>query len=300
MSPDESVALAERILTEAGIPRERIRIDGGHPRWCVSVKGLGAGATDETDETMNEPHEVAAELARIYTGGTRATQSDEEIVAPRGTLVETPQDETYGETGASETDGDSVRPPDGWFADLPRDDGARESDTLDAGSDAPEDDGLGFNGDDAGSGGLVTAEPYDAEFSEFDRDLADHEAIAAPDLGEDIVAAEDEAGSQFIFGDNLHQMRTAAIGLVVQHALSIMPQWGDDEQTQLSAERNFAMGVAEKRWDDDPARTNALNALEGQLGQRNKIEASRDEKVSYLLLATREEIVAFDPEAGWP
>jgi len=33
---------------------------------------------------------------------------------------------------------------------------------------------------------------------------------------------------------------------------------------------------------------------------RRKIEKHRDNKVAGLMSATREEIEAFDPEAGWP
>lgn len=109
--------------------------------------------------------------------------------------------------------------------------------------------------------------------------------------------AEDTSGA-FIFGDNLHQMRTAAIGLVVQSALARLPQ--NIDYARLSELRNFVMGVQEGRWPDDPAQRDELDTLEATERWRRGIETERDAKVAFLIEATREQIEAFDPEAGWP
>ena len=109
---------------------------------------------------------------------------------------------------------------------------------------------------------------------------------------------EDHAGGAFIFGDNLEQQRTSAIGLVVQAALMRMPEAID--YARMSELRNFTMGVSEGRWPDDPDKREELDTLEATERLRRAVEAARDTKVAALLSATREEIEAFDVEAGWP
>lgn len=102
----------------------------------------------------------------------------------------------------------------------------------------------------------------------------------------------------FIFGDNLEQKRTAAIGLVVQEALTRLPAAID--YSRMSELRNFTMGVSEGRWPDDPAKREELDLLEATERLRRAIEAIRDAKIETLLTATREEIEAFDTQDGWP
>ena len=93
-------------------------------------------------------------------------------------------------------------------------------------------------------------------------------------------------------------MRTAAIGLVVQSALTRLPQ--NIDYARLSELRNFVMGVQEGRWPDDPAQRDELDTLEATERRRRGIETERDAKVAFLIEATREQIETFDPEAGWP
>jgi hypothetical protein len=131
--------------------------------------------------------------------------------------------------------------------------------------------------------------PIDADFSE-----------PAPELGQELAEEHPEefGGAAFIFGDNLDQRRTAAIGMVMQAALRRLPAAID--YAQLSELRNFTMGVSEGRFADDPAKRDALDALEATERTRRRIEQARDDKVAGLMSASREEIEAFDPEAGWP
>lgn len=142
-------------------------------------------------------------------------------------------------------------------------------------------------------------DPIDAEFSEaFLETYAD---LAAPELGEDIVAAEEEAGgSQFIFGDNLDQMRTAAIGLVMRHARALTPPWPIENDAALAELRNFTMGVSEGRWPDDAGRRAELDDLEATLARMNAVARARDEKVEFLEGASRDDLTAFDATADWP
>jgi len=137
--------------------------------------------------------------------------------------------------------------------------------------------------------------PIDADFSEPEQ-LPD-----ITELGEELAQEHPEeygAGGAFIFGDNLHQMRTAAIGMAVQAALRRLPAGID--YAKLSELRNFTMGVSEGRWPDNTAKRDELDGLEATERLRRQIEQVRDEKVAVLLEASREEIEAFDPEAGWP
>lgn len=158
----------------------------------------------------------------------------------------------------------------------------------------PDDPELASDDGGAGSAPMGDAEPIDADFTVTDLDTIELiEPDENPDFFADDQAARDAA---FIFGDNLHQMRTAAMGLVVQSALTRLPTV---DYAQLSEYRNFAMGVAEGRWPDDPARQERLFLLEDVERLRRRIEAERDAKIEFLLTATREQIEAFDPEDGW-
>lgn len=121
---------------------------------------------------------------------------------------------------------------------------------------------------------LEGAEPTDADFSE-----------------------PDGPAGQFIFGDNLYQMRVAAIGLVTVKAASIMPAV---DLVRIAELRNFTLGVSEKRWDDDPAKREELDTLEATARLANAIAKARDDKAAYLLDASREQVEAFDVEADWP
>lgn len=153
-----------------------------------------------------------------------------------------------------------------------------------------ESDFLRTEHSDDGLGGGAGPDIVDAFFTE-----ADLPAIEGQD-----VAAADAGGSQFIFGDNLDQMRTAAIGLVMRHARALTPSWAIEDDAALIELRNFTMGVSEGRWPDDAGRRAELDTLEGTLAHINAIARARDEKVEFLEGASREDIQAFDPEAGWP
>lgn len=133
-------------------------------------------------------------------------------------------------------------------------------------------------------------------------DLIDADFTDLPELGQEIAEEhpEEHASGAFIFGDNLDQKRTAAIGLVMQAAIARMPPWNDTDTARLSELRNFAMGVSEGRWNDDPGSREWLNELETRLRRRSQIVAHRDGLVEFLNTATRDEIEGFDPEAGWP
>jgi hypothetical protein len=159
---------------------------------------------------------------------------------------------------------------------------------------AEESSGAESGGNDAEErdGGGMAEQPIDADFYES------APAIEGADLGAEILDEEQGQQAAYIFGDNLDQKRTAAIGLVVQIALSRMP--APIDYAQLSELRNFTMGVSEGRWPDDPAKRDTLEALEANERARRSVEAARDAKTAFLVTATREQIESFDPEQDWP
>lgn len=161
-----------------------------------------------------------------------------------------------------------------------------------------------FPGDDA--------EALDADFSEFADELAQIELTppdADPDFGGELLEFEDEveapdltapAQDRFIGLDDLDRRRSLRIGDTIRYAKTLLPAWSDEQDAALRELRNFAMGVSEKRWNDDPAKREELEALERDARRIRDIEAARDAKVEFLEAASRDEIEAFVLEDGWP
>lgn len=270
-----------------------------------------------TAEEIAKAHSDASDLA-AYKG--------EGPFDPQPEASETPQDETHGETGEeaqADSSGEDFGPatnddpqPGSELGDLPEDrDASAGGEVAD---ELPIEAELGS--DAAGSAdspdGQSVFEPAPEEPIDADYTLPEIELIEPdpnPDFGADVLAMQldmdaaieptrddDQAArdAAFIFGDNLHQMRTAAIGLVMQHALALMPEPTD--YARLSELRNFTLGVSEGRWPDDPALREELDVREARERRRHELAASRDEKVGFLMTADREAIEAFDPAAGWP
>lgn len=312
MDLNESIAEANRLLAEAGwTPIPNPVWNGGY-----TVGTLVGGVTPDgrtqyvkdwamvqegdprrsPDTSMDEPHEAAAWLiehakARAAPKPKRElSELAQRILAERALA---PAPEAGQDSQVDRLDhrdgGDNVT---GASASVDRDPEA-SVDTVDAL--AP----------------LEVLEPQEiiepsapsepeGSFIEIDAD-AEFPELEAPDLGAEILDAETEAAPGVaIFGDNLDQMRTAAIGLVIRHAKTLMPFWTTNEHAEMVELRNFVMGVSEKRWDDDPARRERLEELEATRRSINQIEDARDAKVEFLGAASRAEIEAFDVEADWP
>ena len=144
----------------------------------------------------------------------------------------------------------------------------------------------------------LASEPIDAEYFA----AADLPALEAPELSEELASEhpQEYGAGAFIFGDNLDQQRTAAIGIVNQFALSLMPEWSAEDETELVSLRNYALGVNELGWPHDEARAARLDDLEATQGRLRLVEQAMLSKVRFLNTASRDELAAFDPEAGWP
>lgn len=306
---------AERILLDAGCASASAKHWG--PWWTVS--GMRADEREVSGHTRDQadpqdPRDLARRLAAQLGPKPEieeipeAPETVEETFPPgegpfdpalaeQPEASETPQDETHGETGEEASGADA---------------GAR---VEDAGDDASRGQALANDGGVVGSEGAAwepdaeqpADEPIDADYTLPEIELI--EPDPNPDFGAEVLAMQldmdaaieptrDDAAGAFIFGDNLHQMRTAAIGLVMQHALALMPEPTD--YARLSELRNFTLGVSEDRWPDDPAKREELDVLEATERRRHQLAMSRDEKVGFLMTADREAIEAFDCAAGWP
>jgi hypothetical protein len=287
MTREESEAEADRILSEAGWtttlkPPWRGRhvapglVGGRAPDGNAYVKAYTAFAQSEAaamglDPALypDEPHEAAAVLVASIAAPVASAPEPEQI----------PAHETHGETGEAEGREESAEPM------------------------APEDDSGAidlFHPVSGGSGsGMGEAEGDDAS-DILDADYLETNQLDDYSLGAEIEDAESEASGAFIFGDNLDQKRTAAIGLVVQAAIVRMPAITPADDARLAELRNFTLGVSEGRWANDPSKQAELEALELIASLARQVEAARDAKVAFLVAATREQIEAFDPESDWP
>lgn len=126
----------------------------------------------------------------------------------------------------------------------------------------------------------------------------------ALDLGAEVLEehADEFAGPQFVFGDNLDQMRTAAIGLVVRISRSKQA-----EIAALMGGHDFAAiqgAVMRDTQDGQYKGPQATYDLFVELSRHqnaiNRVKATEADKVAFLEHASREEVEAFDPEQGWP
>lgn len=274
---EANVEEARRILLEAGAIAEQIDIrEWKAGEYLVSAVGFGCGVTDRREQFADTPQEVATNLvaakAEAAYGGGHDSDAISETDGHSGVGEAAPQDQFAESDGGAQ--GGSGGGGDGGDSDFLV--GTSEPDDLGAADDSFD---LGSIEDYTPDPALLEgADATDAEFSEPEEE-------------------PDEAASQFIFGDGLYQMRVAAIGLVTVKAASLMP---DVDLVRLSELRNFAMGVSEKRWDDDAAKREELDTLEATARLANAIAKARDDKAAYLLDATREQVEAFDVEANWP
>ena len=289
---------AERILLDAGwTPDDGWGgffhgpcIGGLAPDGNMYVKNIAAippGHPKYSADTPDTFHEAAQWLADRY----HAKLPPRIVLDEPGELGEDSGDENVR---SDNRDGDAASSV--WLGDHAEEDAAGASGILAPDRDESAADGDGYDAaavgtDDGAETGLQQSSVLDADFSE-----------PAPELGQELAEEHPEefGGAAFIFGDNLDQKRTAAIGLVMRHARSLMPFWTTNEDVMLRELRNYAAGVGEGRWPYDEGRRRDLDALEAALARMNDIARVRDEKVSFLEQAKREEIEAFDPEAGWP
>lgn len=330
LTVEQSMAEANRILSDAGwtpIPNP-VWGDGfvagplvggvtpdGATQLVKNIAAVMPGDLRYGPDTPDEHHEAAAWLVATH-GGVKKAFHVERAPEPMQDAVHEEAVEDHGEAGAadqsSDVSGDVWKDgqvePITFAAPI----GAKE--TFAAGVDesgarlsAPAESSLFGNdptayaaGSSVGNGsGLVESV---SEFEAFDVDFTEHEALAFEAEMAEAEAQADPAPPQdrFIGLDDLDRRRSLRMGDVMRYARSLMPYWSTNEDAALAELRNFAMGVSEGRWADDPERSAELDALEATLRRMRAIETARDVKVEFLEAASRADLEAFDPEAGWP
>lgn len=302
---------AEAILYGGGFAKARAQHFG--PWWIVS--GVLPGGNEMSGHTRDQvdpqdPRDLARRLVALAAKPEavedipEAPPTEEPTFAPEDDPFGAPEveesqgHEAHGETGEEAAAGDTVANADASDAggdEAHCDAAINSSANLGGGADAPMPE--------AGGSALSV---FDADFDPADEalDLGDESDYRRDPLLTDASEApatdEPDGGPQFIFGDNLEQQRTAAIGLVMRHARALMPPWTTNEDAALKELRNFVMGVSEGRWPDDPGRRAELAVLEATLARISAIVAVRDAKVEFLEGASREELQDFAVEADWP
>lgn len=266
---------------------------GGWWMGGVHAGGVHSKHTRMSDTTTDDPIQAAHELvdmaSRLAGAPAQPIPRLEDIESLVGDVYtppepeRIPQDETHGETLQAS---DDAAPENVAYVGEHDVDASSGHDASDDGEQPGRDDHAEEWRDDPG---VV----LDADYLEAN-ELEDYS------LGAEIEAANAEAAGAFIFGDNLEQKRTAAIGLVIRHARTLMPFWTTNHLAALIELRNFAMGVAENRWPDDPGRRLELESYETTLRRISEIERARDAKVEFLEGASRAEVESFEVEADWP
>lgn len=199
---------------------------------------------------------------------------------------------------------------------------------------AAEDAGSAEDGSASGGGALLAhdgqawesdsgLEPdYDleAEFTEIApeelTETADLLELEAPDLGADIVAAEEEAGigdqARFYGLDDLDRVRRLRIGDVAASAavrVNAIEAMVSEKTGEFAGIQGYVVSNLDKHTGAFTPQDEASLATYARFLElseaRNRIAAidqRRKDATAYLLdeTRTREEVVAFDPEADWP
>ena len=270
-------------------------VGGTDPYGTPRVAGLTAPDGERPDVVTAAAWLV--EHAKQFAPDISTQTTLELPLAQEPEAVETPQDESNGETGEEV--------PSEEIAGSVGRDGDQRSEHSSVGvsfegrvlSDEPEVEGV-----------LERVSPLDADFTvedlggEDDPDLPSLEgADLTPEPSDYFTQSPPEAPQdRFIGLDDLDRRRSLRIGDVIRYANGLMPRWLPEDDARLATLRNFAMGVSEKRWDDNPANQAELNALETTIRRINEIKNARDDKVAFLEGASREEVEDFSVEANWP
>lgn len=276
--------------------KDYARVPPGHPQYSADTPDTAEEAATWLVErfapaepnplSLHHPDMVADALAQEPEQG------------------ETPQHESDGETGTDTSDQEAGTAAEAG-AGLGDDDFAQGSDTALAEADVRAD---GFSEqielrDDITDADFEAIDQLGSEDDLLADDDFERPAIEGADAEdfapEDLTHAEPPQ-DRFIGLDDLDRRRSLRIGDTMRHANSLMPPWSEGDLARLVTLRNFAMGVSEGRWDDDPAQSIELNALETTLRRINEIKEARDQKVAFLEATDRAGVEGFVVEADWP
>lgn len=158
-------------------------------------------------------------------------------------------------------------------------------------------------GDHESGGENPASEPaHEAGSAILDADYTPVPAIEGQDVTEttDPVDAGSDSGVAY-FGDNLHVIRLAKIGRVTQVAAekkaALQFGWDVAEFAYLT---NLIVRMDQGLAPDDPSARSRFALISDASRAMSAVDAFAETQVAYLNAASREEVEAFDPEAGWP
>jgi hypothetical protein len=204
---------------------------------------------------------------------------------------------------------------------------------VSGGDEAPAEEPAGSvestDGGSTGGGLALRDEPGRQEPSDRDRDYAydaDFEEIGPPDLGAELLerhgdelnalpapeaspdinvsreTPDESPGDQnrFYGLDDLDRRRSLRIGDVHRYAIEHAPILTSEQGARLTELRNFAMGVSEGRWPDEPDKRNELDGLEAILSHEIAWDTVLKAKVRFLNSAERDEVESFVVGDDWP
>lgn len=276
-----------------------------HDRWGVYTRGTlvmgfspdgqnfdvkNWGLDIHGPDTPDDPVEAAQWLVALRTPLVILTT--EATVDPLASLPEEQQSpRTYDEA------------TDEYFAQYPEERGhegdgetgaAPQAGTLDEGADQGD---LGFIASDFAS----DAGGEDAPLDVLDADFTEDPLL---EFGGEVLEEhpEEHGSGAFIFGDNLEQQRTVAIGIVVRISrgkqADIRALMGDADFAELQGYvlRDTIDGV----YRGPPETYATFVELSRYQSAINRVKSAEADKVAFLEAAKREELEAFNPEADWP
>ena len=326
------MAEAEGIMYAGGFIEARVEHFG--PWWRVYGKLPGdnehSGTTDKQADPQDpremarrlvgmlkreEPAAVAEPVASALEEIPEAAPTEEPLFPdgegpfdPPREEEDTPQDETHGETGASEALEDAAS-------------GAGVA-SGEVGDEQPESDVESGAGGQGLADGLDELEPddapIDAEFwaEELNRDPQPLEADDLADLPqlEGLEPVDEEAdtedsdadASKYIFGDNLANDRLFRQGQITDKAELLIEQvtatvdGGDSDFADLQAYVVSNLNAAGAFVGQDQDKYRRFVELSDAKNRVAKIQQARAEKISFIRTAEREAVATFDPEADWP
>lgn len=326
--PTESHPEAAEILRAAGW--------APHPTWGVFTRGPlvmggpGDGAfhikntamAPDSPDTPDDPVAAARWLVARFAVAEQSEAAEARPSYGAGSIeeyYEALNHEAHEETGAEAAgDGSALDGGDeGGFSGFDILDPAvvvGEPELHAANAELGVDDGCGESGSGSALLGEPSPSPTDADFSEQSLGaeilLDDYGDGADPLLtyteaeGEEAIAEPEHAAGAFIFGDNLHQMRTAAIGLVVQISLAKQDAiWEVSGTTEAAYEHLVSQVMRDTRdgmYIGPPEAFTKFTELQQWANRAASVKKAERLRVALLLNASREEIEMFDPEADWP
>lgn len=306
---------ARAILLAAGADPDAVRVEQTSIGWLVAWRGVGAGATDQTNQTMDTPQEVALAIVAALPKNSAAPPSrtpsaasepasddippsDAGALAEPEEAVETPQYESDGETGEeAETE-----------ADAPAVDSSRAAEELLGGDDASafEDD----PGPERSLGEGAADSIMDADFTVEDLgadELADDTDFDT--LALERADAEPEAPAQdgpIAYGastiDGLIREKLGRVSQIARELKAVQQDgWTVEEYAYL---QNLIVRMDRGEAPDDQASRERFLAIAAKSQAMSRIDSVRDRKEGELEeIGQRRDFdaaVYYEPEAGWP